>query len=306
MLLVVVARVKGNPVFGRGPRQVVLGEVRPVAGRVAVPSTSVISPWNPRWRSSSATQFPAAPAPTMPTECGVAPARARGRTVPGLFSLPRTVTLPPAIETAYASTGLSAGARRASPGAQAEAGVVPGTPNGVADDEALGERPAVVAARRPDGEGLAPAPDEEDGLALDVPETRLSVLEIVEGQARGQVGPFRFARLVAHVHLACASVRTLRVSPIHGVRGAPEGDSSAGEGGLPPLQEAADGGVALEADRQLVGAAGLAVRARPREQVRARRPVGLVVGEARVRRHLLQRGQGGRRRPAAPRRPGRG
>jgi hypothetical protein len=58
---------------------------------------------------------------------------------------------------------------------------MPGTADGLADDEAFGERTAVVTARRSDREALAAVPDEQDGLAAHVSEPRLSVLEVFEG-----------------------------------------------------------------------------------------------------------------------------
>ena len=51
---------------------------------------------------------------------------------------------------------------------------------------------------------------------------------------------------------------------------------------LPLLQEAAHRRIALETDRDLVGVPRFAMRARPRQQLRARRPVGLVLGEPRI------------------------
>ena len=51
------------------------------------------------------------------------------------------------------------------------------------------------------------------------------------------------------------------------------------QGGLTPLQKSAHGRVAFEPDRHVVGASRLVVGARPRQQLGARRPVGLVFGE---------------------------
>jgi hypothetical protein len=58
---------------------------------------------------------------------------------------------------------------------------------------------------------------------------------------------------------------------------------------LTPLKEATDGGIALESDRKLVGAASLAMRAYSGEQVCARGPVGLVFGEPSIRRRIWHR-----------------
>ena len=64
------------------------------------------------------------------------------------------------------------------------------------------------------------------------------------------------------------------------------------------LEESADGGVALEADRDVVGVAGFGVRAGLGQQLRARGPVGLVLGEPRIGGDLVER----RERRAARRR----
>ena len=54
--------------------------------------------------------------------------------------------------------------------AKAEAGVVPGTADGVVDDEPLGQGPAVVAARRADRRDRIGAADQDDRTAPDVTE----------------------------------------------------------------------------------------------------------------------------------------
>ena len=56
---------------------------------------SVMAPSNPRWRNSSATLFPAAPAPTIATERGAAvPGRALRRTLSGFARFAVTNTWP--------------------------------------------------------------------------------------------------------------------------------------------------------------------------------------------------------------------
>src|SRR5713101_2413116 len=59
------------------------------------------------------------------------------------------------------------------------------------------------------------------------------------------------------------------------------------KGGLTLLQEAADGGVALETDGDFVSVAGLGVCACLGQQLRACRPVGLVFGEPPIGGYLL-------------------
>src|SRR6187401_2950876 len=52
--------------------------------------------------------------------------------------------------------------------------------------------------------------------------------------------------------------------------------------GAARLQEAADGGIAFETDRVVIGACGRDRVSRPRKKPSARRPIGLVIGEARI------------------------
>ena len=63
-------------------------------------------------------------------------------------------------------------------GAEAEARVMPRTPHGVADDEPLHERPAVVRTVRPDGEQLGARPCQHDVLVADAPEDHAPVSQI--------------------------------------------------------------------------------------------------------------------------------
>lgn len=58
----------------------------------------------------------------------------------------------------------------------------------------------------------------------------------------------------------------------------------------PPLQEAADGGIGFEADGALIGLVGRTDFAHPDEEIGARCPVTLMVGEARI--HRLGDGAG--------------
>ena len=96
-LVVVGARVKRKRRLRRGARQVVLGQAWPVVGRLRVPiDQGVMAPSNPSARNSCAALFPAAPAPTIATDCGAAiPRSARRRTSPVVVRAPVTTTRPP-------------------------------------------------------------------------------------------------------------------------------------------------------------------------------------------------------------------
>src|SRR5439155_1508426 len=60
---------------------------------------------------------------------------------------------------------------------KAEAGVVPGTADGIVHDQPLGERTPVMAAGSADREHLGAAPHEDDRLAVDVTEPWNTVVE---------------------------------------------------------------------------------------------------------------------------------
>jgi hypothetical protein len=60
---------------------------------------------------------------------------------------------------------------------KAEAGMVPGTANGIVHDQPLGERAPVMAAGGADREHLGTAPHKDDRLAVDVTEPGNTVVE---------------------------------------------------------------------------------------------------------------------------------
>ena len=60
---------------------------------------------------------------------------------------------------------------------------MPGTPNGVLDQEPLAERPAVVRARGADREDLVTASSEQHALALCVTEEHCAVSKVGEWNA---------------------------------------------------------------------------------------------------------------------------
>ena len=63
-------------------------------------------------------------------------------------------------------------------GTQAEAGVMPRTAHGVPDQQALGERAAVVRARRTDREHFIAAPSQQHRFALGVAQQHLAVFQV--------------------------------------------------------------------------------------------------------------------------------
>jgi len=80
-------------------------------------------------------------------------------------------------------------------GAQAEAGMVPGAAHGIADDQPLGERAAIVGAGRADGKKLAAAAREQHRLLPDMPAEHASVGNVVQRNALREIGPLRLGLL---------------------------------------------------------------------------------------------------------------
>ena len=70
--------------------------------------------------------------------------------------------------------------------------MVPRTADGVAHHQAVGEGPAVVAARGTNREHLGGVAHEDHGLPVDVPEEGTSVLEAVEGNTCPEIRSLRF------------------------------------------------------------------------------------------------------------------
>ena len=94
--------------------------------------------------------------------------------------------------------GLKAGARNASPRAQAEAGVVPGTAHRIADNEAVGERTVVVAAVSRRREDLLADAYQQHLVLADMTGQHAAVGEFCEGDALGQVGAAGLGLIVGH------------------------------------------------------------------------------------------------------------
>src|SRR6185503_6696263 len=85
--------------------------------------------------------------------------------------------------------------------AQTETGMVPGTTNCVADQQALGERPAVVAARGAYREEFAAYAREQHRLARRVAEQFFAVGELARWDSSAQVRSREFGFLSTHFQL---------------------------------------------------------------------------------------------------------
>src|SRR2546426_2505179 len=197
-LLVVSGRVQRNPFLGRVPREVVLGEVWPVVRRLLVTIDEGDIPFEPEMTKVLR---------------GAVSRRAGAHDPDRPWSVP---TWRPAPHAARASpfAGDKRGAvaprhrvtrdrvqRRCSqslPGAETEAGVVPWTADGVVDDETVGERAPIVAARRADGEDVLAAPHEDDLLAIDMALDGDAVRERVHRETGPEIGPVGALRLYTH------------------------------------------------------------------------------------------------------------
>jgi hypothetical protein len=68
-------------------------------------------------------------------------------------------------------------------GAQAEAGVMPGATDGVANDETIGERPFVMGAVGADGKDVVPGLDDEHFLFTDSPANHAVGTEFSSGDS---------------------------------------------------------------------------------------------------------------------------
>src|SRR6185312_14526664 len=75
---------------------------------------------------------------------------------------------------------------------------VPGAAQGVADHQALGERPVIMRAERADGEQLLAAARQQHRLAVDVALQHGAVGDVVEFDAGGEIGAGRLGGVLAH------------------------------------------------------------------------------------------------------------
>src|SRR5262249_14746789 len=76
-------------------------------------------------------------------------------------------------------------------GAQAEARVVPGAADGVADHEPLAQRTAVVRAGRADGKEFLATVRHEHGVITDMPGDHAAIGDITQRDTLREVGPLR-------------------------------------------------------------------------------------------------------------------
>jgi hypothetical protein len=81
--------------------------------------------------------------------------------------------------------------------AQAEAGVMPGTADGLARDESFGEGPAIMRAMCIDGEKRAAGIYQQDGLVPDMAK-QLSIRQLGARDARSEVGTGGLRLFLAH------------------------------------------------------------------------------------------------------------
>jgi hypothetical protein len=82
---------------------------------------------------------------------------------------------------------------------------MPGTADGVADHDPVGDRRAIVSTLGADREQVVAFANEEDRLIADMALEEVSVSETCEGNAPGKVWPFRPS--------ACDPIGALRVDP---------------------------------------------------------------------------------------------
>ncbi len=153
-----------QPLLGRGPREVVLREVGPVDGRRRIGAQEVdlagVTLAAQRRRGGAA--------------CGARAhdddraRRRRGSHGRGVGLARADADASVRARDVEAGQGVQRGAALGVARAQIEAGVVPGAPDRVADDDALAQGAAVVRAGRADGEHVGAAADEQHRLAARV------------------------------------------------------------------------------------------------------------------------------------------
>ena len=88
-------------------------------------------------------------------------------------------------------------------GAQIEAGVMPGTADALADHEAFGERPVVMAAMRADREDLRARAHQQHFLVADMAEQGLARRIRTSATPLRQIGTGGRSLLIGHVFLRC-------------------------------------------------------------------------------------------------------
>ena len=69
--------------------------------------------------------------------------------------------------------------------------MVPGTAHSVADQQALGEWPAVVGTRRGDGQHIATAPHQQDRFVSDVPDHHFAIRQPIQRDTLAEVRAVR-------------------------------------------------------------------------------------------------------------------
>src|SRR5262249_41287035 len=83
-------------------------------------------------------------------------------------------------------------------GAETETGVMPRAPDGVVDDQSLGERPAVMATGRAEGAEIVTPGNEDDVVAADLAGERDAIDERFNRDTSGEVASTSGRGLTAH------------------------------------------------------------------------------------------------------------
>src|SRR5262249_41970181 len=83
-------------------------------------------------------------------------------------------------------------------GTQAEAGMVPGASHGVADNQSVGERAAVMRTSRADREQFVAMAREQHGVVAHMPAHHAAIGNVTNGHAAGEIRPFWLGLLSAH------------------------------------------------------------------------------------------------------------
>ena len=178
----------------------------------------------PQRRSISAAALPAAPAPTITTVRGAA-ARSTCAGYVGderfAIDLVRDDDLRAAPLDLEARHRRERGSLERLASAQTEARVMPRAANGVAVDQTLGERAAVVRARRADGEVLVANTGEQHALAIRVSEQLAARLQRRRVDSLSEIGTCEL-RLITHGLPSSVAVvqfiRRVRGDPINFAR----------------------------------------------------------------------------------------
>src|SRR6202163_3779321 len=199
IFLVEPAGAKGNPLVRRSSSQVILGEIRPIAGRAWIVvhdcNATVIAAPAQHFRSgvpgrARTDDDDVARQPGAVDVCGIARREGVALDLAGHDDLLAATLDRPARDRIQRRRPQRL-AR-----AQAETGVVPWTAYGLAVDHAVREGSAVVRAASADGHEITVEVGEEDRFLLDVTEQLVSGTDTVRVDSDTQIGTARLGHLV--------------------------------------------------------------------------------------------------------------